>query len=420
MEIQIAPYIITQRTEYSKMRLIDMYTGKDITKDNDEILNKILDDYNNQISNPEKYFQIDNCSITGINEELKNIKYLFIPDGIKKINETAFAYNTFRGVSLPYSLEIIDNFAFHNSICLEKLCIPDSVFIIGYSAFKECISLNSIELPQSINKISDKMFYGCVSLQNVVLPDNIEFISNKAFCECLQLATITLPKKLKYLGEEAFNDCKKLEKIDFSNEIEIIAEKCFLNCQALKEAILPDSIQSIYPKAFANCKSLETVKLPKNITTLHREMFSDCINLKNITLPENISVLGGYIFNETKSLKSINIPKNWTYSYENPFGISSIKTLIINHNLEELEIYDGNLAERTDIEKLVISNNVTQINPQVFEDLGERITAIDYLGTKEEFEKLKNKNNKLFSILSNIKEINFLEKSLSEPEIGII
>jgi hypothetical protein len=127
----------------------------------------------------------------------ENIKQIFIPSLVETIGEDVFGrssdlnyigvdtnnqyYTSIDGVlyskdttsiisvptnksgvfSIPYGVEVIDNFAFDGCTSLERLELKSGTETIGEYCFRGCSSMTLIEIPDSVTYIGKKAFYGC-------------------------------------------------------------------------------------------------------------------------------------------------------------------------------------------------------------------------------------------------------------------
>lgn len=406
----ISPYKITRRTEYSKLRLFNLKTNEDITKENRDLFEELLDNYEKQVSDPKKYFRINAAVLSNISTTAKETKYLFVPEETMKISKSTFSNAKFVCVSLPESLQTINDYAFYNCNRLEDLYIPDSVNSIWFGAFEGCKNLKHIRLSNSLSQISGRSFYDCISLSNISFPDSITITGNYVFSGCKNLKNVKLSKNLEELGDATFSGCEKLSHIDLPTSLQKIGKDCFLHCKSLDEVTIPDNVKDVGPRAFSNCTLLSSVKLPKNLEKLETELFAECANLKDIILPDSISTFGSHIFKGTTKLKNINIPKNLSSVGVSPFAYSSLESLTFDYDLETLDIKNSDLLGCSDIYKLVIDNKVRKIEFNAFRSCGYQIREIDYLGTKEQFEIFKENNSTLIDIcLRNLERINFMK-----------
>lgn len=168
MEIIIGPYIISQRTSFSKIKVFDIDSGKDIT-DTSSSFAKMFEDYEIQSSEPEKYFDIENESFIGLNElNCKDLEYIFVPEKVTKLGDHSLSTATLpniKGVSLPNSLKRIFGNAFWGCDSLLFVNIPDSVVSIGPFAFQNNTSLKDVRLPNTLKSLPRYMFDNCPALE---------------------------------------------------------------------------------------------------------------------------------------------------------------------------------------------------------------------------------------------------------------
>lgn len=98
-----------------------------------------------------------------------------IPKGVKKIvnDSTIRGYSQNISMSgwaidvrIPDSVEEIGEFAFSNK-SFEKLILPNGLKKIGDSAFSGCYRLKNIVIPESVIEIGNNPFIGCTSLESI-------------------------------------------------------------------------------------------------------------------------------------------------------------------------------------------------------------------------------------------------------------
>ncbi len=88
---------------------------------------------------------------------------------------------------------------------ITKITLPEGLKKIGESAFCDLISLESVNIPESVRSIGEFAFGDCVSLKAIIVPDKVSNIDANAFS--MQhgrgaLEYVRLPKKLKYFSEK--------------------------------------------------------------------------------------------------------------------------------------------------------------------------------------------------------------------------
>ena len=77
------------------------------------------------------------------------------------------------------------------------------VTAIGYEAFRGCSQMTSISLPSTVNQIEQGAFWDCTGLTSVVIPKRVTELSMQLFEGCTSLTSLTLPKNLKVIRIQA-------------------------------------------------------------------------------------------------------------------------------------------------------------------------------------------------------------------------
>ena len=123
-----------------------------------------------------------------------------IEEGIRKIGKRAISgCNSISHISLPASLEIIDEYAFAGGcIFLTSIEIPENVHYIGDGAFSSIYGLTSIKLPEGLTFLGSYVFGQCENLQQIKLPSNLKRIPNLGWPKLPPLETLVLPNCLDY------------------------------------------------------------------------------------------------------------------------------------------------------------------------------------------------------------------------------
>ena len=136
-----------------------------------------------------------------------NLKHLFIPVSVRKIDPEAFCYKMeleidpenptyeMRGGHLVTKKDNV------LVIGTPKEPIPNTVTEIGERAFNWCdYEVEEVIIPDSVEKIGGDAFRACANLTKVVIPDSVIEIGSGAFDECDSLIEIHLPASLRKLG----------------------------------------------------------------------------------------------------------------------------------------------------------------------------------------------------------------------------
>ena len=151
---------------------------------------------------------------------------------------------------------------------------------IGYNAFKSSY-ISSITLPNTIEYIDDAAFYNCDYLQEIEIPNSVYSIGESAFGYCTGLTSIEIPNSVDYIGWNAFYCCTGLTSVKISSSVSELGGT-FFGCTGLKQVEIPSSVQHL-DGTFKNCTSLTTILIPSSVTNLGYNTFYGCENLNVIT-----------------------------------------------------------------------------------------------------------------------------------------
>jgi hypothetical protein len=134
-------------------------------------------------------------------------------------------------ITIPSSVEIIDNYAFCASIFLEELeFAPDSrLREIRMEAFRNTSSLKSIRIPNTVVLISSSAFERSRLIIVDFEPESqLENIGDFAFRHCYKLQKMRLPSSLVSIGKEAFIGCPLIVfTVDENSNLTSIGEDAF-------------------------------------------------------------------------------------------------------------------------------------------------------------------------------------------------
>ena len=128
----------------------------------------------------------------------KDLESYIIPNGVVTIADHAFDSPGLFNISIPDSVEYIEEYAFSNCYNLNQIELPADLKELGWGAFDYCENLKEIVLPDALDTIQFDTFRGCVSLKKVVLPKNLTTIEDYAFFGCDSL----MDGVVYYDGEE--------------------------------------------------------------------------------------------------------------------------------------------------------------------------------------------------------------------------
>ena len=244
---------------------------------------------------------------------------------ISRVNLSVLPEQVFSGCTniksliLPNTLTAIKSYALSKTL-LVSISIPASVETIEEYAFEGCEALTSIEIPASVEKIGELAFYGCTSLQTVTFKkgSQLKTIEMSVFGHCKALASIEIPASVETIVGNAFYGCTALASITFEkgSKLKMIQYNTFRDCTSLTTIEIPASVETVEANAFNGCTSLKTVTFEKGSQLLMVDgyymdngAFVGCRALTTVDMSActQVTEIGGYIFYEDSQLQLFKI-----------------------------------------------------------------------------------------------------------------
>lgn len=262
---------------------------------------------------------ISNASFSGCT----NLKTIDLPDTVTEIGAFAFKSTGLTSITIPASVETVDNTAF-----IDNTSLTDATFPAGKGiSFEGCTSLVNVKINNNPTKIDDSMFRMCSSLASIELPDTVTEIGKYAFADCTGLKDFTIPDGIKSIGEAAFYN-SGITSLVVPESVETIDKLAFSHMANLVSATIPAG----YGITFSGCKNLKTVKITGNPTVIDNYMFNECSQLTDFEIPDSVKKIGYAAFYNT-ALKEAVIPASVTEIDDWAFGECQ--------NLEKAILPDG-------------------------------------------------------------------------------
>lgn len=113
-----------------------------------------------------------------------------------------------------YAVVSIMSNAFEGNEVITEVTIPNTVQVIEECAFADCSNLEYVLIPGSVKEIGTGAFNGCESLTAVSLNSGIEVIGTQAF-RSSGISFIRIPETVEQIGRGAFEYCQSLTSVDF-------------------------------------------------------------------------------------------------------------------------------------------------------------------------------------------------------------
>lgn len=277
---------------------------------------------------------------------------VIIPDGIKCIDESAFAENLdIQSVTFPDSLTTIEDYAFNDCFWLKNIAFSDSIETIGQHAFDYTSWLDKKRAENPLVIVHDILIDGTICKGDVVIPENVKTIAESAFYQNKKINSLVLSKGVEEIKGYAFLGCENLSSVILPEGLKNIGDSAFFNCYGLKKLELSDGLLSIGDSAFQNCHKLTSVVLPQSLRTLDSNAFYNCFNLKSVTIPKNIELINYNVFNETSIFNNMHITDvyysgsktDWFY-ITIEMGNDALTNAAIHYNYGETSSPEATLA----------------------------------------------------------------------------
>ena len=271
--------------------------------------------------------------------------------GLKKIGYDCFAGCALPALTIPNSVETIDNGAFSNNKMMREVRIGNSVATIGASAFSHCDALETLTFGDAVKSIGDHCFRydvslktinwnrriesagafafsGCTALEKVTLPASLTNASGAMFYCCTALKSVDTGNGAAALGTEYayarnanwgssedymgfFEGCENLVEIRIGNGVKTIGQDCFSGT-AVKNVVIPDNVVTLDGGAFYNAKSMETLTIGNGVTGIGEYCFTNDSAMKQVTIGKGVTTIGRGAFQRCTALTSCYIPSNVT------------------------------------------------------------------------------------------------------------
>jgi len=128
------------------------------------------------------YIKDDYCEIVGVNKAMLPCTIPSKIDNYTVKSVGGFCNTPISGqLTIPDTVEIINDFAFSKCDIRGELIIPSSIKEIKSYAFSGCANLRSVTISDNLQSIMDGAFLGCKGLEKLVIPESVENIRYNAF-----------------------------------------------------------------------------------------------------------------------------------------------------------------------------------------------------------------------------------------------
>lgn len=274
----------------------------------------------------ENDFEIDDRGyITGYNGKGKNGNYIEIkvPDTINGMTVQGVAKEAFfdtmeedeieefgeydihlKGISLPDTVEEIEEYSFMNSYSLQYFTAPGLKIVGDFALDAPIVYLNA----SNIEYIGDNGLSTNLSEINL---HYLKYAGNSAFCENIYLDKVYLPM-LDVVKFFSFGNCFRVNTIELNNAKKIenaaFKECCYLKHLNISNAeIFTDDDFGIDNYMFYRCNNINEIYLPKLQGEIPDHCFQNCRSLKTLYMPF-VSYIGDNSLDLCYELEMLYIP----------------------------------------------------------------------------------------------------------------
>ena len=304
-----------------------------------------------QLTIPDSVTSIGQNAFAGCSS-LQKLTVPFVGDSLSSPTKTyigflfgAQSYST-NSTYMPKSLTSItltqatdiDEKAFYGCSKITSITLPDTLDRINNCAFEGCYSLTSINIPSSVSVIGSCAFSGCSALCDIefeegTVPLNV---GPSIFEKCTSLKKALFPRRTVAIGLSVFSGCSNLEEINITFKSERTASSytllggffgttSYTNAVFVKQSYssslssvtyyIPNTLKKvtvmggdIYYGAFSSCGLISSIILEDGITSIGENAFSGCRSITSISVPESVTKIGKGAFSSCSALESITLP----------------------------------------------------------------------------------------------------------------
>ncbi len=211
-----------------------------------------------------------------------------------------------------------------------------------------------------LETITDYAFYGLTDLISVTIPDSVTNVGRETFNRCENVKTLTIGKGVQSMFQWTSSN-SKLEKVYYTGTLrqwcEIDSPYSSPNClsarqpdygvirlyiqnQPVTEVSGLDGLETIPAYAFYGQTALTSVTLPDSLQTIGNYAFTGC-GITSVTIPGNVTNIERNAFQDCENLLSVDLvcaeqANIGLYAF---FGCTSLKTVIIEKNVQSLDRY---------------------------------------------------------------------------------
>lgn len=364
----------------------------------------ILESYSPNI-NCKEYKILDSCKI------IKSFSFYAESDrDFSECLEVIRYGNNLRTITLPYSLEFVEENAFDGCDMLQAIIIPKGMMayfkkllpqykdILVEQSNKDVFLSTEVYKEDLLNAWEDE--YGVkyspdkkrllkaptgIILERLVIKEGTLVICDSALQKC-KIKELILPLSLCKIGSLALTNNSEIKHLIIPQNVFYFGTSNFIGgCSSLKNIIIKtdslilergllysDDYKIVY--SFIPKESIEHIKIDDRVEIIATCCFWSISELSTIILPSGLRTIGASAFYGCSNLTGIEIPHKVKEIGSRAFAKSGIKniichseTFIIDSNILYDKIKENLLFCFSDNEIISISSNVKYIGKSAFE-----------------------------------------------------
>ena len=252
-----------------------------------------------------------------------------VPTGVTKLRMGSFYQGPITSVSLPSTLEVIDQQVF-NLAGLSTIEIPIAVTVIGEDAFGSSMTAISVAAGNPTFRAVDGVLFKGNELflfprgktaTTYSVPAGTTAIGDTAFDRNTTLTSISLPVSFTSFTSNPLRGVSGLESIT--------VEAGHPTLSSIDGVLFRGSSLIAYPPA----KTGATYSVLAGTTNIGESAFQSVRTLTTVTLPDSITVIGSNAFSYNQNLTTVNLPSGLTSLGDYALFYTKITDVVVPHTV---------------------------------------------------------------------------------------
>ena len=329
---------------------------------------------------------------------------LEIPEGVRSIPDWSFESTDIRAVTLPSTLETIDQYAFANTNNLYAI-YNNSNLTVEFNENGYCSLAGGVKM--IVDRNGNKSYsWDCKDLDFAETQDGFFFVKLNGEYELAAYLgdkdTVTLPadfqgnpysiydmggvinlvvpNSLKEISYSAFCNRKELRSVRIEDGVEYIGGLAFARCTNLRRIEIPDSVKGIGYAAFDGAAyAMSESNWTNGVLYYGKHLLEISEELEYFTVPEDVLTVCESAFSNCPKLKKLTVSGEFDI---NLAGLTNLETLVLTDGLSKpiREYFD---PIPITLKEIALTDGV-QVNPDTMPWLFESIADITiYVGGVE-------------------------------------